>query len=189
MNWIIPILIAIAVLVAIIHQVGVFPVLALLIIGLSIRQQFKKASDAEKAGKQPPLWKKKLNDALGQIRREMAARSSSSGTGGAFDWEVLVAGEEPETEPLEVELEPEEPVRPAPLISEAAPAPSPPEKPAMPTAAAQPPADGAETTRVSPLPAARYGATVQASRIEELRKAVVWSEIIAKPLALRERRR
>ena len=81
MNKLVPILIAIAVLVAIVRNVGIFPVLALLIIGLSIRKQFKKASEAEKAGEEAPPWKKKLNDALGQIQKEMGARSAQSGQG------------------------------------------------------------------------------------------------------------
>lgn len=188
MNKLVPILIAIAVLVAIVRNVGIFPILALLIIGLSVRKQFKKAAEAEKAGEEAPPWKKKLNDALGQIRKEMDARSSQSGQGGAFDWERLVSGEAVETEPVEVALEPEEPVRPDSAVREAAPAPSPSEKPATPMAVSRPAADVAETPRTGAPPAASHGAATHASRLEELRKAVVWSEILAKPVALRGRR-
>lgn len=189
MNKLVPILIAIAVLVAIVRHVGIFPILVLLIIGLSIRKQFKKASEAEKAGGEIPPWKKALNEALGQIRKEMAARSAQSGQGGDFDWERLVSGEKVETEPLEVELAPEEPVRPDSRFGKAAPTPSPSAASAMPAAASRPSLEVAEAPRASAPTVVSYGAATRASRLEELRKAVVWSEILAKPLALRERRR
>ena len=187
MNKLVPVLIAIAVLVSIVRHVGLFPVIFLFIIGFSIYRQYKKAS-GKTDGKTPP-WKKALDEALGQIRREMAAGSAQSQPQDAAqsEWERLAGGVDLEAEPLEVE--PDKPVRAASRFSESPAAKARQQKAAIAPAPSPPPERADGHARMAPPAAAGYGVTTQAARLEELRKAVVWSEILAKPLALRGGRR
>ena len=180
MNRIIPIIVALVLLSAIIRHVGFFPVIVLFIIGISIYSQYKKA--AGKTDGKTPQWKKSLDDILGQIRKEMEAGPDHAQKAAQTEWERLAAGQEPEIEPLDLEFDMEEPVRSDSGTGEEISSLIARQEPAV-ADRLKPVTVGDKTETPAPAPA------IQASRLDELRKAVVWSEILAKPLALRGRQR
>ena len=136
----------------------------------------KRISGKSKAGGKGilrPAWKEKLDGFLSQARQEMAASSRGSFVK-TTGWERFLPQKDDAPEPLQdkrphekagrvKEKTPSLMIRPAPV-----------------EAAAKSPVPIVPGKKISPrdLPYAK----------EDLRKAIIWSEILAPPLALREDR-
>ncbi len=122
-------------------------------------------------------WKDFLKDLTDQLQQQMAHRKADTGDGRTA-WEQIM-GREIEEEPVEAipgPPPPPEPPRPQKYRERAArPAPSPVAKTAV----------GKERAKTaSTPPGLRRGEA--APSIEELRNAVIWSEILGKPVGLRD---
>jgi hypothetical protein len=124
----------------------------------------KKARAASKDGtqastKNPSGWKAKLEKYLTRIKQEMEA-SKKEAPGADTVWQELMQSEENSAEPAPQKTTPE---RRTPVIKKAA------------VKSTEP----AAFVKASPAKGLSY-------EIQDLRTAVIWSEILAPPLALRE---
>jgi hypothetical protein len=133
----------------------------------------KKARAGSKDGKVGAAksrsgWKAKLDQYLTRIKQEMEA-SKREGPGADTVWEELMQSEE---DPLQPAREETIPVRKAPLIKEA---PAPIIESVIKKVAAG-----------STVSADRAGSNDLSFGVQDLRRAVVWSEILAPPIALRD---
>jgi hypothetical protein len=136
-------------------------------------------------------WKQKLKGALEQIRREMEQRRP--GDEKQTGWEILMPDEEPEGAA---------PTAPAPPPAGDAPPPSPP--PSRPgaergaAARSTPPTRRERLGEGPPVPEAAPARNIQPAEAglpepgygrpgpADLRRAVIWSEILAPPMSMRE---
>ena len=136
----------------------------------------KKARAGSKDGKvgtdkSQTGWKAKLDKYLSRIKQEMEA-SKKGGPGADTVWEELMQTEEDTMEPALNETFPES------IAPEIKKAESAKREPVVREVAAESTVSAADTKRA--------GFNDLSFEIQNLRKAVVWSEILAPPLALRE---
>ncbi len=149
---------------------------------------WKKTRATSKAGKKGPAkrrpaWKEKLDKFISRVQQELEA-AKKEGSKKETGWERVLPREddEPELAMEEVALKRLEPIRKEispervePVIEKT---PSPKIKPALVDAVPERMAPAVAEKEVLPEDSG-YG-------IQELRKAVIWSEILAPPLALRD---
>ena len=136
----------------------------------------KKARAASKAGEEggtpkPPEWKGKLNTFLSRMKQEIEV-TKQEGSNQETGWEKILPQEDDDLEPVRKKLSPERTEQ----VLEKTPLPK--IKPARVKAVAE-----------SIEPAVSGEAILQrdlAYGVQDLRKAVIWSEILAPPLALRD---
>ena len=151
----------------------IWVLLFLIYIGSVIWKKTRAGSKDGKAGatKSRSGWKAKLDKYLARIKQEMEA-SKKEGSNADTVWEELMQSEEDALEPARKETSP---VTRESVIEKA---PSPKTNPVFEKVAAE-----------STIPAP-YAKEAQPNYfsfgIQDLRKAVVWSEILAPPLALRD---
>lgn len=123
-------------------------------------------------------WKDFLKDLTDQLQQQMESRKTDTGDGRTA-WE-LILGREIEEEPVEAipgPPPPPEPPRPQKYRERAGhPAPSPVAKTTV----------GKERAKTASTPPAGLRRGGAAPSVEELRNAVIWSEILGKPVGLRE---
>ena len=137
-----------------------------------IIKRMRAASKTENKGAHRPDWRKKLDEFLAKARQEMNA-STQEGPVQETDWERFLPQEDDAAEPLRDEPPPQKIVK----VKEKTPAPK--IKPTPVKAAAKSPAPVVSEKKIP--------SKGLASGTEDLRKAVIWSEILAPPLALRDR--
>ncbi len=136
----------------------------------------KRARADSKAGekgivKKPPGWKEKLNQFLSQMKQEIEA-TKQEGLNQETGWEEILPQEDDDLEPVRKEISPERTEQVLEIT------PSPKIKPARVKAVAESIEQGVSGKAISHRDLA-YG-------VQDLRKAVIWSEILAPPLALRD---
>ena len=137
-----------------------------------ILKRMRAASKAGDKGILRPQWKKKLDEFLSKARQEMNA-GTQEGSEKETDWERFLPQEDDAPEPLREEMSPQKIAR----VEEKTPSPT--IKPAPVKAVAESTAPVVSGKKI-PQKELAYG-------IGDLRKAVVWSEILAPPLALRDK--
>lgn len=130
-----------------------------------------------KEGK-PAAWKDFLKELTNQLQQRMEPRKADTGEG-LTAWEQIL-GREIEEEPVEAisgPPPPSGPPKPKKYREKAEhPAPSPITKTAV----------GKEGAKTASTPPPGLGRGEAAPTVEELRNAVIWSEILGKPVGLRE---
>jgi hypothetical protein len=181
----IPFVVILAIL-AWITQSGSLFFLLLIFAGMVMAaKKVKKASTAKDPAKLPP-WQQALQSVVAEIRRELQQRAGqqpSQTQGTPWSWEQLVkpapketaeplpmadAGET-EKKPSEKRLEKPKMAAPAKEVEK--------KKPRVPSFKREPP----------PVPMPPPAPTAARTVADELEQAIVWSEIISPPLALRDR--
>jgi len=150
---------------------------------------WKKTRAASKAGKKGPAkrrpaWKEKLDKFISRVQQELEA-AKKEGSKKETGWERVLPREddEPELAMEEVALKRLEPIRKeisSERIEKAI------EKPPLPTI--KPALVKADAESIEPAVSGKEILTKDLEfGIQDLRKAVIWSEILAPPLALRDK--
>lgn len=167
---------------------NLFPLIFIVIALLSIINKLKKRSKPRRDAKAPEAgWIQKLNAVLADIQQRLQ-QSPQGGAPGPSPWERLLKGGDLPGSPshvpagardeLEVESVPSAPgpARIRPVAPERAPAARADKTPPV-SSGLQAPAASSGKVSVTPAPGSRA----------DLRKAVVWSEILGPPVALKDK--
>ena len=142
------------------------------IVFVFLKKSIAASKTGEKGGTQRrPEWREKIDKFLSQMKQEIEV-AKQEGSNQETGWEEILPHEDDEPEPVRIEISPERTER----VLEKTPLPK--VKPARVEAVAENMEPGVSGEAILQRDIA-YG-------VQDLRKAVIWSEILAPPLALRD---